>query len=105
MTEFTLKTPHAYYSGCLLEVCGTDRISIGIYNADGPIADLTTDISSFRMSDPDYNCVDTNNCPWATRLIKELGIGEYAGFEWVSGFCAYPVYKFDRKAIKKYVGG
>lgn len=107
---FTVKTPYATYEGChfsVNEYANNDHIAIEIWSdTDGPIADLTVNVNGINGTGSlDMSCVDTNNCPWATKLINELGIGRYTGCVMVSGFCEYPVYEFDRDSIEKYVGG
>lgn len=39
--------------------------------------------------------VDTNNNPWAEKFIKDNKLGEPVGIYGHSGFCSYPLYRFD----------
>lgn len=39
--------------------------------------------------------VDTNNNPWAEEFIKNNKLGEPIGRYGHSGFCSYPLYRFD----------
>lgn len=39
--------------------------------------------------------VDTNNNPWAEEFIKNNKLGEPIGMYGHSGFCSYPLYRFD----------
>lgn len=39
--------------------------------------------------------VDTNNCPWAKKLIEDYGLGKPTGYAQGSGHCVYPEYEFD----------
>lgn len=50
----------------------------------------------------EYGFVDVNNCPWAEDFIKENKLGEHTRQFWFSGFCAYPLYKFDLSKISLY---
>jgi hypothetical protein len=45
--------------------------------------------------------VDTNNCPWAIDFIKEHELGEFTGIECSSGYCKYPLYRFNLKKVKE----
>lgn len=50
--------------------------------------------SDFLM-EKDLAYVDTNNSPWAVELLKETGLATPVGTYGHSGFCTYPLYKFD----------
>jgi len=39
--------------------------------------------------------VDTNNCPWVEKFIKENNLGHKTGIYGYSGMCSYPEYEFD----------
>lgn len=45
--------------------------------------------------------VDVNNCPWAQKFIEENKLGEFTGKYGQSGFCIYPLYKFNLDKIKE----
>lgn len=51
------------------------------------------------------NCayIDTNNCSFADQLLK-YGIAEDTGFTMPSGFCTYPLWKFNEDFLKA-IGG
>ena len=103
---FDVKTEYATYSNCILEVnryANNDHIAISIFSLDeGPIAGLTVNIDGIERRDADCACVDVNNFPEAIRVIQELGIGKYLGYELVAGWCSYPVYEFDLNKIEEY---
>ena len=103
---FDVKTRYETYRNCILDVnryMDNDHIAISILSLDeGPIARLTVNIDGIENRYTDCSCVDTNNFPEATRIIKELGIGKYLGYELVSGWYSYPVYEFDIEKIKEY---
>ncbi|WP_407414241.1 DUF4313 domain-containing protein [Methanobrevibacter sp.] len=44
--------------------------------------------------------VDTNNCPWAEEFIKENQLGDKLEFTAQSGFCTYPLYRFNLNKIQ-----
>lgn len=56
-----------------------------------------------RFSEPGFAYVDTNNMPGAEQFIKENGLGEPTGAWTRSGFCTYPLYKFNIDELKKHV--
>lgn len=47
--------------------------------------------------------MDTNNCPWVDELVK-MGVAIDTGFTRESGWCTYPLYKFDEEWLKKISG-
>ena len=46
-----------------------------------------------------YAYVDVNNLDGVGDWIIENGLGEYAGKDRVSGFCIYPLFKFNMDAV------
>lgn len=45
--------------------------------------------------------VDINDCPWAKKFIEDNELGEFTGKYGRSGFCVYPLYKFNLDKIKE----
>lgn len=45
--------------------------------------------------------LDTNNCSWVEDIMEKYGLGEFTGKSRQSGFCVYPLYKLNLKAIKE----
>lgn len=58
-----------------------------------PFATLTVNLNKLPNNNLAY--VDTNNCPWGEKFIKENGLGEPTGKYGYSGYCSYPLYKFN----------
>lgn len=76
-----------------------DRLAILLIDEDGEdFGDLTVNL--VREHCPE-GCafVDTNNCPWAEEFINKNHLGEFLGTYGYSGYCSYPLYKFDMKKI------
>lgn len=90
--EFSLNTFVGQYST-------NGNLYIGLHEDDGPFADLTTNIASLGDS---CAAIDTNNCPWAEELIKRYKLGEKTGYSLRSGFCDYPVYRFNMDKVKEF---
>lgn len=80
-----------------------DSLALSLITEEGePFANLTVNImDSMIWADDTCAFVDTNNCPWAEEFITENGLGEYMEIRGASGFCTYPLYKFNLKEIEK----
>ena len=77
-------------------------IQLFSYDEDGyrePYATLTQNFGEF-LSARDCAYIDTNNCFFARQLL-ELGFCEDTGLTKQSGFCTYPLWKFDRDFLKE----
>ena len=83
---------------------GSEQHNIGLNlyceGEDGlePYATLTTSFGEFIGQ---KNCayIDTNNCTFANQLLEQ-GIAINTGFTKHSGFCIYPLWKFDEEFLK-----
>lgn len=69
-------------------------------NNDEPFATLTVWISDPRPGF-EYAYVDTNNCPWAEKFIEDNQLGVNTGLMGFSGWCAYPLYRFNVDLIQE----
>lgn len=58
-----------------------------------PYGNLTVNLGERLPENMAY--VDTNNMPDAERFIKDNDLGTFAGKKKQSGFCEYPLYKFN----------
>lgn len=65
---------------------------------EGPFATITVNLGKLPKG---FAYVDTNNCPWAETFIKENKLGTFAGATRQSGYCIYPLYKFDLTKLPK----
>ena len=66
-----------------------------------PFATLTVNIEGWDSLPHDMSFVDTNNCDWAVKFLKDNKIAESMGVYASSGFCSYPLYKFDLSKIEE----
>lgn len=75
-----------------------DNLAVCLNEADGmPYATLTVNLGIKLPQNLAF--VDTNNCPWAERFLRETGIATPMGQTASSGWCTYPLYKFDMSKL------
>ena len=77
------------------------RLAIILIDGEGEdFADLTVNLSDERCPE---GCafLDTNNLPSAEDFVERNGLGEFTGYWGHSGFCSYPMYRFDTERIGK----
>lgn len=100
----TLRTRYEVYEGVYLQIgkyAADNSVAIQAWNReDGPIATLTVCLCDRRLGEGEAY-VDTNNCPWAVDFIEKEGLGKRTGRVGLSGYCIYPVVKFDMKKVKE----
>lgn len=71
-----------------------DNLAIRLVTTYGePWTTLTVNLGVKLPSN--YAYVDTNNNPDIEKFIKDNELGEFAGGYMTSGYCRYPLYKFD----------
>ena len=84
---------------------GNGHIAIQLFCDEGPFATLTTNIDGIEEFEDDCSCLDTNNCPWAEEFVRDYDLGYFEGVYLYSGYCSYPVYRFNRDEIMTYTAG
>lgn len=104
--SYTIVTPYATYENVELSFAryqNNNRLALQAYNdEDGPIATISVNLPSEKISDPDHEFfVDVNNCPWAEDFLQENGIAVPTYMIGFSGFCAYPLFTTDRSKRKE----
>lgn len=52
---------------------------------------------------PGYGFIDTNNSKWLEKFLKKNKFAKPTGTVQSSGYCVYPLYKFNLKNIKEYL--
>ena len=60
-----------------------------------PYALLTVNLQESDENEKDEAYLDKNNLPYAETFVKEYGLATPTGRVAYSGFCRYPLYKFD----------
>lgn len=70
-----------------------------VNDSDGNIGRMTVNLSDPHLkSDEGY--VDTNNWPDVLDIIREYKLGNETGVWRQSGFCKYPLIRFDIKRLE-----
>lgn len=65
-----------------------------------PYADLTVRIPMTPLENPKTDaCLNTNNLPNVEAFVKEYQLGVPTGVVMNSGYCKYPVYRFDLERL------
>lgn len=99
-----LRTEFRVYEGVYLQVGkyqADDSMAIQAWSRhDGPIASITVCLCDRSLGEGEAY-VDTNNCPWAVDFIEQEGLGKRTGRMGRSGFCTYPIVKFDMQKVKE----
>lgn len=107
MAVLEVKTNFGVYENCILQVAkyqADNSIAVEIWSCEeGPIARLTVCLDDKSLG-KDEAYVDTNNCPWAIDFLKEYGFAEETGKTKASGYCIYPMMKFNRDKMCEYEG-
>lgn len=76
-----------------------DTLAVLLETEEGePFATITVNIMD-DVANGEYQYVDTNNCPWAPKFIEENGLGSPTGIMGFSGFCQYPLFRFNLEQI------
>ena len=90
--EYNLVVKTSHYTN-------NDSLAVMIETDEGePFDTITVNLADGIATDK-YQYVDTNNCPWAENFIKSNGLGTPTGLWGYSGFCKYPLYQFNLKAL------
>lgn len=100
-----MKTSFGTYKGVYLQIGryqADGSVAIEAWNnQDGPIARLTVCLCDGSLAE-DEAYVDTNNCPRAVEFIEKEGLGKRTGRTGRSGYCTYPVVKFDMEQLREH---
>jgi len=108
MKTYTVKTDYkaykAYIRTAKYDFDGSLAIQLVDAKDGSPLARITVCLVDdlglpYLCVSEDTAFVDTNNYPWAEDFIVSNGLGGPAGRTARSGFCTYPLYKFDLKKL------
>ncbi|MBR1741554.1 MAG: DUF4313 domain-containing protein [Lachnospiraceae bacterium] len=103
--KMKLKTEFSEYPEVFLEVGeyqADGSPAVELYTGDGELITVITVCLMDLFLEAGESYVDTNNCPWALDFIKEYSLGEPTGRTRKSGFCTYPLVRFDMEKLKEF---
>lgn len=80
-----------------------NNLYVGLISEGEPYADIAVNLEP--LTDPYTAFVDTNNLPNIDKFLTDNHIAEYLGQIQTSGYCAYPLYRFNPEIINKLMGG
>lgn len=86
----------------LKKYTNNNALAVILQSAHAPwetFAVITVNLPTSGILPYDLAFVDTNNCPWAEDFLQENDIAHPTGRTGVSGFCEYPLYKFNKDSI------
>ena len=75
------------------------NLYVGLVSGNEPYADITVNLADQLPKYCGY--IDTNNIPNAEIFLKRYGIARFTGHYGYSGYCRYPLYKFDKDRLKE----
>lgn len=109
MKRFALITNNKTYIDCWFELqryVADNSLAIIIKNDFGAIAKITVCLEGSYAQGVnlanDSSFVDSNNYPWAVGFLERNGFGKRTGISIGSGYCQYPLVKFDIKKLQEY---
>lgn len=76
-----------------------NSLAVLMFCEDGePYGNVTVNITD-GIADDELAYVDTNNIPWLEKFLEKNKIAKPTGIVGFSGFCTYPLYKFNVESI------
>ena len=79
-----------------------NNLYVGLISEGEPYADIAVNLEP--LTDPYTAFVDTNNLPNIDKFLTDNHIAEFLGPIQTSGYCAYPLYRFNPEIINKLMG-
>lgn len=79
-----------------------NNLYVGLISKGEPYADIAVNLEP--LTDPYTAFVDTNNLPNIDKFLTDKHIAEFLGPIQTSGYCAYPLYRFNPEIINKLMG-
>lgn len=79
-----------------------NNLYVGLISEGEPYADIAVNLEP--LTDPYTAFVDTNNLPNIDKFLTDNHIAEFLGPIQTSGYCEYPLYRFNPEIINKLMG-
>ena len=101
-----LKIKDEVYKDCYLVIDryrANDGLAIEICNDDEDLREIFTVCLPTEPVKENEAYIDTNNCSYVLKFIEEYKLGKPTGFMGFSGWCSYPLYRFNMDEVNKYV--
>lgn len=95
-----IKFKEKEYSIEISHYFNNNNFALVMQGEEEPYAVMTVNLGP--LFDPTMAFVDTNKFPEVIDIIKDYNLGEDTGITRVSGFCVYPLYKFNLEEVSKY---
>lgn len=97
------------YNGveCYLKVsnyANNGNMAVMLMVAEEALQDALYGVATVNLHpvDDDYGFLDYNNMPLITGIFERLGIAKPTGIKAQSGYCSYPLYRFDMNVLREY---
>lgn len=72
------------------------KLAVIMFDDVEEFTDVSVNIhDTYHIPSSDMAFIDTNNNPWLEEFLQKNRIAEPMGVHGFSGFCAYPLYRFD----------
>ena len=101
-----MKLRYLYYLGAkatLVRSFYTDNKRLAVLlewkDPSDPPMKITVNLDDDLQLEDNYAYLDTNNCPGIAEVLMHAGLGVPTGTYCRSGYCRYPLYKFDLSKI------
>lgn len=106
---FTIKTEFGRYKAILVaekyhhpEMLAVKALIVEDGCVEEPLATLTVNLdpyTGFGAQDHESAFLDTNNCPWAAAFLKENNLATETGEKARSGYCIFPLWRWNTAAF------
>ena len=104
-----MRRKYFYYAGSKVTACrskyqNNGRLAIILlakdkYDGDPVFGNVTVNLDDGLEWGPEYAYLDTNNLPGIEECMMESGLAVPTGMYCRSGYCRYPLFKFDLSKI------
>lgn len=104
LNVYKLTTRYGKYTILPIEERYNDnnKLAVCLYDhkTGEPFDDITRNLPHVSLENNEA-CIDINNCSYAPKFLEDNNIAKPTGRVEYSGFCGYPVYKFNLEKLNK----